>query len=173
MRSSFSFYTALGRKSRTERRVKIADMAKPPLAVYNDIYRKSISLYGNTMKTTLLHPWHEKAGARFAPFAGYDMPIQYRAGAVEEHRLCRRSVGLFDIDHMGRLIIEGKGAGEALSAVVSAPILDMKAGEARYSLLLNENGGVIDDLFVYRLEGGKWFVVVNAGNHETDLALFK
>ncbi|MDR1143026.1 MAG: glycine cleavage system aminomethyltransferase GcvT [Spirochaetaceae bacterium] len=133
------------------------------------------------MKTTRLHPWHEKAGARFAPFAGFDMPIHYTAGAVEEHRLCRRSAGLFDVDHMGRLIVSGGGAGEALSALVSGPVLDMKAGEARYSLLLNDRGGVIDDLFIYRLAegeawgkdpGGKdpWLVVVNAGNRETDLA---
>jgi glycine cleavage system T protein len=133
------------------------------------------------MKTTGFHPWHEKAGARFAPFAGFDMPIQYTAGAVEEHRLCRRSAGLFDVDHMGRLVVSGGGAGKALSALVSGPVLDMKAGEARYSLLLNERGGIIDDLFIYRLAegeagedpwGGKdpWLVVVNAGNRETDLA---
>jgi glycine cleavage system T protein len=136
------------------------------------------------MKSTLLRPWHEKAGARFAPFAGFDMPIQYTRGAVEEHRLCRRSAGLFDIDHMGQLIVSGGGAGEALSALVSGPILDMKAGEARYSLLLNDQGGIIDDLFIYRLtenetdlEGKSpgadpWFVVVNAGNRETDAAWF-
>jgi glycine cleavage system T protein len=131
------------------------------------------------MKSTLLRPWHEAAGARFAPFAGFEMPIQYKTGAVEEHRLCRRSAGLFDIDHMGQLIVSGAGAGEALSSLVSGPILDMKAGEARYSLLLNEKGGVIDDLFIYRMaeESGfgtdPWFVVVNAGNHETDSAWFK
>ncbi|MDR3138759.1 MAG: glycine cleavage system aminomethyltransferase GcvT, partial [Treponema sp.] len=70
------------------------------------------------MKTTLLHPWHEAAGARFAAFAGFDMPIQYPLGAVEEHRLTRRSLGFFDIDHMGQLLIRGKGAGEALSGLV-------------------------------------------------------
>jgi glycine cleavage system T protein len=104
------------------------------------------------------------------------MPIHYTTGAVEEHRLCRRSVGLFDVDHMGRLILSGPGAGEALSALVSGPVLDMKAGEARYSLLLNERGGIIDDLFIYRLAEGEvpgkdpWLVVINAGNRETDLA---
>jgi glycine cleavage system T protein len=125
------------------------------------------------MKTTLLHPWHEKAGARFGPFAGFDMPIQYPMGAIEEHRLCRRSVGLFDIDHMGQVIISGPGSGEALSSLVSNKILDMKPHEARYALLLNEKGGVIDDLFIYLLEPDKWFVVVNAGNHDTDVAWFK
>jgi glycine cleavage system T protein len=126
------------------------------------------------MKTTLLHSWHKAAGARMAPFAGFEMPIQYNS-AVEEHKLCRRSVGLFFICYMGRFFMYGEGAGNALSAIVSAPILDMKAGEARYALLLNENGGVIDDLFIYRLGDSKeyidpWFIVVNAGNKETDLA---
>ncbi|MDR1507311.1 MAG: glycine cleavage system aminomethyltransferase GcvT [Treponema sp.] len=133
------------------------------------------------MKRTLLYPWHESAGARFAPFAGWEMPIQYPPGAVEEHRLCRRSVGFFDIDHMGQFIVSGSGAGEALSTLVSGAILDMAFGEARYSLLLNEKGGIIDDLFIYRLREDSpenragndlWFVVVNAGNRETDYAWF-
>ncbi|MCL1814056.1 MAG: glycine cleavage system aminomethyltransferase GcvT [Treponema sp.] len=126
------------------------------------------------MKTTLLHSWHKAAGARLSEFAGFEMPIQY-SSAVEEHKLCRRSVGLFDTSHMGRFFLYGERAGNALSAIVSASILDMKAGEARYALLLNENGGVIDDLFIYRLGDSKkyidpWFIVVNAGNKETDLA---
>ncbi|AEJ20467.1 glycine cleavage system aminomethyltransferase GcvT [Gracilinema caldarium] len=130
------------------------------------------------MKTTLLHSWHETAGARFAPFAGFDMPIQYPTGAIEEHRLTRRSVGLFDIDHMGQVLIWGPGAGEALSRLVSNRLLDMKPGEARYALLLNETGGVIDDLFIYRLAASqsmpdRWFIVVNAGNREIDVAYFQ
>ncbi|MDR2370614.1 MAG: glycine cleavage system aminomethyltransferase GcvT [Treponema sp.] len=130
------------------------------------------------MKTTLFRSWHENAGARFAPFAGWEMPIQYPAGAVEEHRLCRRSAGIFDVDHMGQFVLSGDGAGAALSALVSGAVLDMKAGEARYSLLLNEKGGVVDDLFIYRLDEedgfGKdpWFIVVNAGNRETDYTWF-
>jgi glycine cleavage system T protein len=97
---------------------------------------------------------------------------------VEEHRLCRRSVGLFDIDHMGQFLVSEPGAGESLSALISAKILDMSCGEARYSLLLNESGGVIDDLFVYRLEENArlrdpWFVVVNAGNREADYEWFR
>lgn len=122
------------------------------------------------MKTTLLRPWHEAAGARFAAFAGFDMPVQYPRGAVEEHRLTRRSLGFFDTGHMGRISVSGKGAGEALSGLVSNRILDMKPNEARYALLLNDAGGVIDDLFIYREEGeDAWFVVVNAGNRETDI----
>jgi len=104
-----------------------------------------------------------------APFAGYEMPISYPDGAVEEHLVCRRSVGLFDIDHMGQVEISGPGADEFLSGLVSSRVIDMREGEARYALLLNEGGGVIDDLFVYRLASG-WWVVVNASNRETDLA---
>ncbi len=105
------------------------------------------------------------------PFAGYDMPITYPTGAVEEHLACRRSVGLFDIDHMGQLEISGPGADEFLSSVVSMKILDMKDWDARYSLLLNEKGTVIDDLFIYKRPGA-WWVVVNASNRETDVAWF-
>lgn len=128
------------------------------------------------MKTTRLRSWHEAAGARFAPFAGFDMPIQYKS-AVEEHRLCRRSAGLFDIDHMGRFLLYGEGTGRALSDLTSSSILEIEAGKAQYSLLLNEKGGVIDDLFIYRLKDSEektdpWLVVVNAGNRKTDHSWF-
>jgi aminomethyltransferase len=104
-----------------------------------------------------------------APFAGYDMPISYPTGAVEEHLICRRSVGLFDIDHMGQVEISGQGADEYLSLLASARVRDMLEGEARYSLLLNDAGGVLDDLFIYKLRDS-WWVVVNASNRESDLA---
>ena len=104
-----------------------------------------------------------------APFAGYDMPISYPTGAIEEHLICRRSVGLFDIDHMGQVEIRGPGADGFLSGLVSARVLDMLDGEARYSLLLDEKGLVLDDLFIYRLPD-RWWVVVNASNRESVLA---
>jgi len=91
------------------------------------------------------------AGAKMAPFAGFDMPISYPLGSVEEHLVTRRSVGLFDIDHMGQVEVTGPGADAWVSGLVSARILDMKDGDARYSLLLNDRGTVIDDLFIYRL----------------------
>ena len=96
------------------------------------------------------------------------MPIQYPTGAIEEHRLTRRSVGLFDIDHMGQILVEGSGAGAALSRLVSNRILDMGVFSARYALLLNDSGGILDDLFIYRLGPESWFVVVNASNREVD-----
>jgi aminomethyltransferase len=124
------------------------------------------------MLATRLHDWHVAHGAKMAPFAGYDMPISYPTGAVEEHLACRRSVGLFDIDHMGQLVVSGPGADEFVSATVSATVLDMKDWDARYSLLLDEKGFVLDDLFIYRLPG-RWWIVVNAGNHLSDLAWFE
>ena len=123
------------------------------------------------MNSTHLHDWHVAAGAKMAPFAGYEMPISYPTGAVEEHLITRRSVGLFDIDHMGQLEIYGPGADDFVSRIVSAQVLDMKDWDARYSLLLAEDGGVIDDLFIYRMPG-TWWIVVNASNRATDLAWF-
>ncbi|MBN2873472.1 MAG: glycine cleavage system aminomethyltransferase GcvT [Spirochaetales bacterium] len=121
------------------------------------------------MNQTRLHEWHVAAGAKMAPFAGYDMPISYPLGSVEEHLVTRRSVGLFDIDHMGQVEVSGPGADGFVSGLVSAKVLDMKDGDARYSLLLNERGTVIDDLFIYRLPGS-WWIVVNASNREEDVA---
>jgi len=124
------------------------------------------------MQSTHLHDWHVARGAKMASFAGYDMPISYPTGAVEEHLLCRRSVGLFDIDHMGQFVVTGPGADEFVSATVSALVLDMKDWDARYSLLLDERGLVLDDLFIYRLPG-RWWIVVNAGNRAADWAWFE
>jgi len=106
-----------------------------------------------------------------APFAGYDMPISYATGAIEEHAITRRSVGLFDIDHMGQFEVSGPGADAFVSGLVSAKILDMVPPMARYSLLLDEKGLVLDDLFIYRMPDS-WWIVVNASNRETDLAWF-
>jgi aminomethyltransferase len=106
-----------------------------------------------------------------APFAGYDMPISYPTGAIEEHNITRRSVGLFDIDHMGQIEVRGAGADDFVARMVSAKISDMKPPVARYSLLLDEEGRVIDDLFVYRMPDS-WWIVVNASNRDADLSWF-
>ncbi|PKL06164.1 MAG: glycine cleavage system protein T [Spirochaetae bacterium HGW-Spirochaetae-9] len=106
-----------------------------------------------------------------APFAGFEMPISYPTGALEEHAITRRSVGLFDIDHMGQFEVRGTGADAFVSRLVSAKIDDMKPPMARYSLLLDEKGCVIDDLFVYRMLDF-WWIVVNASNRAADLAWF-
>jgi len=123
------------------------------------------------VNATKLHDWHLAAGAKMAPFAGYDMPITFPLGAVEEHLVTRSSVGLFDIDHMGQVEVSGPGADAFVDRMVSARILDMKVWDARYSLLLNDRGTVIDDLFVYRLPSS-WWIVVNASNRLEDVAWF-
>ena len=107
-----------------------------------------------------------------APFAGYDMPITYPTGAIEEHLITRRSVGLFDIDHMGQLEVSGPGADAFVARMVSAKVSDLIPPMARYSLLLDEKGGVIDDLFVYRFPNS-WWIVVNASNRYADLEWFR
>lgn len=99
------------------------------------------------------------------------MPITYPTGAVEEHLITRRSVGLFDIDHMGQFEISGEGADEFVASIVSAKVSDLAAPMARYSLLLDEGGKVLDDLFIYRLPAS-WWIVVNASNRESDYAWF-
>jgi glycine cleavage system T protein len=103
-----------------------------------------------------------------ASFADYDMPISYPTGAIEEHLVCRRSVGLFDIDHMGQIEVSGPDADDFVSGIVSASVLDMHCGDARYALLLDEKGFVLDDLFIYKL-AKSWWIVVNASNRGSDL----
>lgn len=120
------------------------------------------------MKSTALRARHEAAGARFGPFAGFELPLSFARGPVEEHRLVRRSAGFFDVDHMGQFEVRGPDSGAALERLVSAPLADLPVGRARYALLLSEAGGVLDDLFVYRRGAESWFVVVNAVNREAD-----
>ncbi|TVQ26793.1 MAG: glycine cleavage system aminomethyltransferase GcvT [Spirochaetaceae bacterium] len=124
------------------------------------------------MKHVPLYRTHVDAGAKMAPFAGWEMPIQYPAGSIEEHRLVRRSAGLFDVSHMGRLKVTGTGAAAYLDRLVSSSIAKLGVNESTYGLLCNESGGVIDDLFVYRL-AESWLVVVNASNAEKDIAWFR
>jgi len=145
-------------------------VAETPPGCYNSLTAR-IPHKETLTHSTALHAWHIAHGAKMAPFAGYDMPISYPTGAIEEHAITRRSVGLFDIDHMGQIEVSGPGADAFVSRMVSAKISDMKPPMARYSLLLDETGQVIDDLFVYRMPG-YWWIVVNASNRDTDLAWF-
>jgi len=103
------------------------------------------------------------------PFAGWEMPVQYE-GIREEHSAVRRHVGMFDVSHMGQVEVEGPGAVLFLQRVLSNDVAKIAIGGAQYSVLCNEDGGVIDDLFAYRLGGDRFLVVTNAANHETDLA---
>jgi aminomethyltransferase len=123
-----------------------------------------------TISSTPLTQWHRSQNARMADFAGYDMPIQY-SGIVSEHIATRTAAGLFDISHMGRLRFEGPRADQLLDHVLTRRVLDMKNGQVRYSLICNEEGGVLDDVLVSCLESpsgrGEYFLlVVNASNRE-------
>ena len=114
----------------------------------------------NILETPLIEE-HKSLGARLAPFGGWLMPIQY-TGIIEEHLWTRKHAGLFDICHMGEFIIEADPAKSNLDRLVTIDLQNMKASSCRYGFMLNEEGGIIDDLLVYRLSDTRWMVVVNA-----------
>lgn len=116
---------------------------------------------------------HRRLGARMAGFAGYDMPLQYATGIVAETLQTRQRAGLFDVSHMGQAILSGDGAANALESLAPADLVGLAPGRARYTQLLNDNGGVLDDLIVTRLPGGaeRLLLVVNAARKAHDFAL--
>lgn len=119
--------------------------------------------------TTPLHAWHLDNGARMVPFAGWDMPVRY-AGILEEHKHTRSQASIFDISHMGEFLLEGDGATEALARVVTHNLATLAPGKCRYGFLLNESGGILDDLVVYRLAQERYMLVVNAACIDSDFA---
>lgn len=122
------------------------------------------------MRRTALFEEHLNLGARMVDFAGWEMPVQY-AGVIEEHRAVRASAGVFDLGHMGEIWVRGPHAGAALDrALVSLPSA-LNPGRAQYSMAVNESGGMIDDLLVYRVADEEWLVVANASNAERVAAL--
>ncbi len=122
----------------------------------------------DTEQTLPLDGWHRAAGARMVPFAGYQMPIQYE-GILAEHRWTRESAGLFDVSHMGQLIIAGAEAEQGLEALLPTDFAILKDSRPKYSLLLNEEGGIIDDLMVTR-RGDHFYLVVNGATKQGDIA---
>jgi aminomethyltransferase len=120
-----------------------------------------------TLRRTPLYERHVALGAKMVPFAGYEMPIQYE-GIVAEHRAVRAIAGLFDLSHMGEFVVGGRGAGALLDRLVSSDIAGLAVGQARYGLLTNEAGTIVDDVIVYRTGDAEYLVVVNAANIEKD-----
>ncbi|MYB21383.1 MAG: glycine cleavage system aminomethyltransferase GcvT [Chloroflexi bacterium] len=110
---------------------------------------------------------HLAAGARFAPFAGWEMPLQYE-GIVAEHRGVRERVGVFDVSHLARAWVEGSEAAEMLRSVTTFDVTTLPEGKAHYSLYCNETGGIEDDVFIYHLPGDRWLVIHNAANADAD-----
>ena len=119
------------------------------------------------LKRTPLHDAHVKAGARMVPFGGWDMPVQY-AGIIEEHRTVRRAVGLFDVSHMGEFEVEGPQALSALQSLTTNDVAALDIGQVQYSALCYPDGGIVDDLTVYRIGADRYMLTVNAGNIDKD-----
>jgi aminomethyltransferase len=124
------------------------------------------------MLKTPLYDEHKALGARLVPFAGYEMPIQYK-GIVEEHRAVRERAGLFDVSHMGELELEGKGALSAVNELVTNDLERVSDGQAMYTCSCNEGGTILDDLIVYRRSAERVLVVCNASNREKMAAVFR
>jgi aminomethyltransferase len=121
---------------------------------------------------TPLHERHVELGARMVPFAGWEMPVQY-AGVIPEHRVVRTDAGVFDVSHMGEFEVEGPHAHELLQRALSNDLDRISVGQAQYTLLTNEVGGIIDDLIVYRVGEHAYLLVVNAANRAADYAWLK
>src|SRR5256884_6719699 len=122
-----------------------------------------------TMRRTPLFDKHAALGAKIVPFAGAERPSQY-GGIVAEHRGVRGHAGLFDLSHMGEFFLKGRGAGATLDRLVSSDIAGLAVGQARYGLLTNERGTIVDDVIVYRISEVEYMVVVNAANIAKDRA---
>src|ERR671917_11098 len=123
------------------------------------------------LQRTPLHDCHVAAGARLVPFAGWEMPVQYE-GIRAEHEAVRERAGVFDVSHMGELETSGPEAEAFLQRVLSNDVTKLAERGAQYSVLCRGDGGVLDDLFTYRLDG-RFLTVTNAANHEKDLAWFR
>ncbi|WP_067064422.1 glycine cleavage system aminomethyltransferase GcvT [Roseateles chitosanitabidus] len=121
------------------------------------------------LNKTPLHALHIELGAKMVPFAGYDMPVQYPAGVMAEHKHTRSQAGLFDVSHMGQVLLVGDDAAAALETLVPVDIVDLGLFKQRYALFLNDDAGIMDDLMVARRTDGL-FVVVNAGCRDQDIA---
>jgi len=127
---------------------------------------------GENLSYTPLHASHILLGARMVPFAGFSMPVQY-TGVLEETKAVRTTAGLFDVSHMGQFSLRGKNALEEVERLVSNDVRKLELGQAQYNMLLNEGGGVIDDLVVYRRSETEIFICVNASNRREDAEWMK
>jgi aminomethyltransferase len=117
------------------------------------------------------HAAHERLGARFTDFSGWEMPLQYQ-GTLAEHHAVRRGVGVFDVSHLGRFMLTGPGARNALDTLLCNDLGRISPGRAQYTMMLTEDGGVVDDIIVWWLDEERFLVLPNAGNHETVMTAF-
>lgn len=119
------------------------------------------------MKNTSLYETHVRLGAKMVPFAGFNMPVSY-AGIKAEHQAVREALGMFDVSHMGEFLVKGENALEFLQYVTSNDVAKLEDGKVQYSCMPNGEGGIVDDLLVYRMHAEKYLLVVNASNMEKD-----
>lgn len=124
------------------------------------------------LKRTALFEEHQKAGGRLIDFGGWELPVQY-TGVMAEHQACRASCGIFDVSHMGELHLEGPGSVEFLNWAVTNNAAKLAVGQAQYTLLCHESGGLVDDLVIYRRAQDRYLIVVNASNTDKDFAQFQ
>ena len=120
-------------------------------------------------KRTCLYDKHVALGAQISPFGGFDMPIQYK-GIVEEHNAVRNACGVFDVSHMGEVIISGEGAEKYVNYIFTNDVRGAENGKCSYGMMMNPEGGVVDDLLVYKRDDNNFFLVINASNIDKDLA---
>src|SRR5687767_11722189 len=125
------------------------------------------SAVDTSLGRTPLYQAHVEAGARMVPFGGWDMPVQY-TGIIEEHRTVRAAVGLFDVSHMGEFEVEGPNAVAVLQRLTTNDVAALEVGQVQYSLLCYPEGGIVDDLTLYRLAPDRFMLTVNAGNIDKD-----
>ncbi len=122
---------------------------------------------------TALYDYHKSLGAKFVPFAGYEMPVQYSSGIVEEHKITRNEAGLFDVSHMGQLLIEGnENLSSQLEKIIPADLKKIKINQSKYSFLTNEKGGIYDDLIVTKVDKG-FSIILNAACKDNDFKIIK
>src|SRR5476651_658425 len=119
------------------------------------------------LKKTALFEAHQKLGARLVDFGGWNMPVQY-TGIVDEHKAVREAAGVFDISHMGEFFVSGANAEAFLNGLLTNDVSKLTKGQGQYTLMLNEMGGVIDDLIIYRLHETEFLLVVNASKIKED-----
>lgn len=125
-----------------------------------------------SLQQTPLFRRHVELGGRMVPFAGWEMPVQYTS-IIEEHMAVRERAGLFDVSHMGEIMVTGARAAEFLDSVTCNDVASIKMGQVQYNAVLNENGGLVDDITIYRLKAEEFFVVSNASNYEAVTAHFQ
>jgi aminomethyltransferase len=121
------------------------------------------------LKRTVLFAVHQKLGGKLVEFGGWEMPVQY-SGIIEEHLAVRNAAGIFDISHMGEVTVSGTAAAEFLNSILTNNILKLTPGEGQYTLMCNEHGGAVDDLYAYRLSEEVYLLIINASRIEADIA---